>query len=133
MENYKNYILKTLIVLDAFFDELDKLCKEIRTTGLQMRFNDSVEDEEYYGFIKKTFDKLSETICPACHTLEAAIAITKEFEAQFDEDSIPEILNYVMANLFEHSKKYQLYFELYEAYKEFYNEAIEYFNETNNW
>lgn len=131
MENYKDYILKTLLVLDGFFEELDRLFKEIRTTGLQMRFNDNIDDETYYGFMKDTYDKISETICPACHTLEAAIAITDEFEAQFDIDSFPPILNYALANLFMHTKKYKLYFEIYEAYKEFYNESLEFFNETN--
>ncbi len=131
MKEYTNYIIKTLTVLDAFFEELDKLFKELRTTGLQMRFNSDVEDKTYYGFMKDKFDKISETICPTCHTLEAAIAITREFESHFDEDSRPPILEYVMANLFEHSKKYTLHTELYEAYKEFYNEAIDFFNETN--
>ena len=131
MKEYTNYILKTLTVLDAFFEELDKLFKEIRTTGLQMRFDDSVDAETYYKFMKDTFDKVSETICPTCHTLEAAIAITREFESRFDEDSRPPILDYVMANLFEHSKKYSLHTELYEAYKDFYNEAIEFFNGIN--
>ena len=57
MKEYTNYIIKTLTVLDAFFEELDKLFKEMRTTGLQMRFNDAVENEIYYSFMKEKFEK----------------------------------------------------------------------------
>lgn len=129
MENYKIYISNTLLVIETLFTDMDILFKELRTTALRIKYEKD-DDEEYCKFVKETFEKISEKICPACHTLDAAKDITIEMSEKYEESH--PVIECAFINLFEFTTKYDAYVKMYEAHREVYEEAIEFLNMQNS-
>lgn len=127
MKKFETYIVEAVETLDTLFGEIDTNLKELRTTGMFMRYNNEVENEEYYTFIKEAFNKLEKALCSASHALASTKANVLKEDEKHKNDNTPA-LDFAMMNISEHMKKYTMYNELYTTSKFLKDEADNFFN-----
>lgn len=131
MKNYELFIQESFDALEVLFDRIDNLLSDLRTDGMYMRYNEEIGNEEYYTFIKNTYDELSDNICKMCHTIGPMISETEEPIEKETDHRTSVIAEFASVNLVFYMKKHKIYTELYEEFKFFSEEAEEYFSKNS--